>query len=241
MNTPQNVFKRYEEKFMLNEAQHKALMKNLGQHTTADSYGRHTISNLYFDTDNWELIRHSIEKPIYKEKLRLRCYGIPTPSDPVFIELKKKYDGIVYKRRAALPLKDASGYLTRSEPLNETGQILREINWFMKRYHPEPKVLIAYERLALFGNGDPNLRLTFDTDIRFRETVLDLSKGHWGQPLLPKGQILMEIKIPGAMPIWLGRILNELQLYPVSFSKYGQIYKTYLKYSNDQKGGIHCA
>lgn len=241
MNTHSDTFKRYEEKYLLNPNQHQKIMQALAGYAVADSYGQHTISNLYFDTDDWALIRHSIEKPVYKEKLRLRSYGIPRPSDPVFLELKKKFDGIVYKRRIQLTLTELRNYLAQGRQPGTQGQILKEIDWFMHRYHPEPKVMIAYERLALYGKDDPALRLTFDTGIRFRESVLDLSRGHWGKPLLPAGQVLLEIKIPGAMPVWLSHTLNDLNIFPVSFSKYGQIYKEHLIHGVKEKGGIHCA
>ncbi|WP_025435110.1 polyphosphate polymerase domain-containing protein [Peptoclostridium acidaminophilum] len=237
----QDVFRRYEKKYMLSEQQHKALMQNLDTYMTKDSYGFHTICNVYFDTASYELIRTSIEKPVYKEKLRLRSYGIPKPGDNVFVEIKKKFDGIVYKRRVQLSLDEALSFLTLSKQTTASSQILGEIDWFMKRYMPVPKVFIAYDRLALFGNEDANLRITFDQNIRFRECLLDPSKGSWGNHLLEPGKILMEIKIPGTMPIWLSQILAGLNIFPTSFSKYGNCYKQHLIYNTYQKGGINHA
>lgn len=182
MSGYQDVFKRYEQKYRLSALQHRRLMQALTHHMEPDQYGLHTIGNIYYDTADYSLIRHSIEKPLYKEKLRLRSYGIPGPTDGVFLELKKKYDGIVYKRRVQLPLREAERFVTPGQITGTQDQILKEIGWFRDRYRPEPKVFIAYERLALKGLEDPNLRITFDTDLRHRETLLDLSKGHWGQP-----------------------------------------------------------
>lgn len=237
----QDVFKRYEKKYMLNEQQHQALMQQLKGYMTKDRYGLHTIGNVYFDTENYELIRASLEKPVYKEKLRLRSYGVPKPGDNVFLELKKKFKGIVYKRRGQLTLEEAQRYLVLGEQPAGDSQIIHETDWFLKSYRPVPKVYIAYDRTALFGQEDENLRITFDQNIRFRESHLDLSKGHWGNPLLEPGKILMEIKIPGAMPLWLSRLLSGLEIFPTSFSKYGTCYKEHLICRVYQKGGISCA
>lgn len=196
---------------------------------TEDNYGLHTICSIYFDTDDNRLIRNSIEKPLYKEKLRLRSYGVPTNDDfEVFLELKKKYKGIVYKRRQALTLSAAKGYI-QNDLLPADSQIFREIDYFRSYYSAYPKIFIAYDRIAMAGNSDTNLRMTFDFRIRCRRNDLDLQAGDHGTELLSSGSVLMEIKIPGAMPIWLCSALSQLKLYPVSFSKYGQFYIKELK------------
>ncbi len=241
MSSYQDVFKRYEQKYRLSALQHRRLMQALARHMEPDQYGIHTIANIYFDTADYSLIRHSIEKPLYKEKLRLRRYGTPGPEDGVFLELKKKYDGIVYKRRVQVSLADAGRFVTPGQTAGHRDQILKEIGWFVERYRPEPKVFIAYERQALMGLEDPSLRLTFDTGLRWRETLLDLAKGHWGTPLLPAGEVLMELKAAGAMPLWLSRTLGSLGVYPASFSKYGQCYREHLVHPKHPQGGIHCA
>lgn len=241
MESYQGVFKRCEKKYLLNEHQLRELCKVLNSHMTLDDYGAHTISNVYLDTDDWALIRASVEKPLYKEKLRLRSYGIPSAEDPVFLELKKKFDGTVYKRRTQMTLTSMQHYLTRARNDEPAQQILNEISWFMDRYNPTPKVFIAYERRAYCGNHDPALRVTFDTGIRYRETALELSKGTWGTPILPRGTVLMEIKIAGAMPMWLGQALSQQGIFPTSFSKYGYIYQNYLSHDSANKGGTICA
>lgn len=175
----------------------------------------------------------SLEKPVYKEKLRLRSYGIPKAKDPVFLELKKKYKGIVYKRRIALSLE------AFQMGVFPEGQIPQEIAWFMQMYHnPEPVVYLAYDREAFSGSQDTGLRVTFDRNIRWRDHLLDLSKGCWGMPLLGN-EVLMEIKIPGAMPLWMCTIFSQLKIYPVSFSKYGTYYRDCL--SRQRKEIIPCA
>ena len=231
-----STFKRYEKKYMLTEETLKKLMPYIEEHMVPDKYERYDLSSIYFDTDDYRLIRNSIEKPVYKEKMRLRSYGIPTMNDTVFLELKKKYKGIVYKRRAAMSLSEAFEYLeTGKHPKNANEQIMNELDWFIKFYSPSPKAFIAYDRTAFSGKEDPNFRLTLDRNIRWRSTQLDLSKGDWGTLLIPKENVLMEVKIPGAMPMWLSKILSELEIFPSSFSKYGTCYKENLMNSTAPK------
>ncbi|MEL7568589.1 MAG: polyphosphate polymerase domain-containing protein [Dehalobacterium sp.] len=233
----QNIFERYEKKYLMDEQQYQALTNFLQGPMTANEYGRYTICNIYFDTPDYRLIRTSIEKPVYKEKLRLRSYGVPQNEDTVFVELKKKFKGIVYKRRVPMTLSEAGEYLNRGKQPNKPGQIIKEIDWFRNFYQCViPKLYLAYDRIAMESREDPDLRITFDTNIRWRESVLDLSKGVWGSTLLGEGQHLMEIKIPGSMPLWLSRGLTELKIFPTPYSKYGNCYKNYLIYSHEMGG-----
>lgn len=217
------TFERYEKKYLLSQDSFAKLQGRLACRLAPDAYGAYTVCNLYYDTPDYRLIRASIEGPDYKEKLRLRSYGVPSGQDPVFLELKKKCGGIVYKRRAALTLDRL-----RQGDMEES-QVLREIGWFMRLYRePVPRVYIAYDREAFLVREEPELRVTFDRNIRWRQSLLDLSKGAWGARLLPEGEVLMEIKVPGVMPVWLCHTLSELDIYPTSFSKYGMCYKTCL-------------
>lgn len=217
------TFERYEKKYLLSSDTCDTLRARLTPYLTADEYGRYTVCNLYYDTPDYRLIRASIEGPAYKEKLRLRSYGVPEAGDPVFLELKKKCAGVVYKRRASMTLET----LRKGEM--EADQVLKEIGWFMRIYeNPIPRVFIAYDREAFCGVEDPELRVTFDRNIRWRQSTLDLAKGAWGYPLLQQDEVLMEVKAPGAMPVWFCRLLSELEIYPTSFSKYGMCYKTCL-------------
>lgn len=221
----QEIFKRYEKKYLLTAAQYGALRRELDGAMTMDGYGRHTISNIYFDTETFALIRHSIEKPVYKEKVRLRAYGDVCEDSRVFVELKKKFDGIVYKRRAELSMAEAREYLYQGRYPSADSQILREIDYARRLYSLEPKLFIAYDRIALFGNEDGELRVTFDEKIRYRKTDLELLAGSCGEELLPAGSVLMEVKIPGAMPLWMSRLFSELAVFPTSYSKYGACYQ----------------
>lgn len=238
MSQIKSVFKRYEKKYLLNEKQYTAFTQFLENKMVSDQYGKYTISNIYYDTLNYQLIRASIAKPVYKEKLRLRSYGVPSENETVFVELKKKYNKVVYKRRVPMKLKDAKLYLDQGK-LNRSCQILNEINWFLNFYHPIPQIYIAYDRIAMSGKENPDLRITFDTNIRWRQSMLDLSKGSWGTHLLKEDEHLMEIKIPGAIPVWLSKGLDALNIFPTSYSKYGTCYKNFLV--KTMKGGACCA
>lgn len=227
----QEIFERYEKKYMLTMDAYRKLVPELMKHMTADRYGKYTISNIYFDTEDFRLIRESLAKPVYKEKLRLRLYGDAAEDGTVFAEIKKKYKGVVYKRRIPLSLKDARRYLVYGirpdldrRPFTER-QIFREVDYMKERYGLKPAVFIAYDRIAFAGTDDPELRVTFDNNIRCRRTELDLAKGKHGTQLLAPGTILMEVKIPGAMPLWMAKLFEDITKYEVSFSKYGTYYK----------------
>jgi hypothetical protein len=236
MGSYQGTFKRYEMKYLLDEKKYKQLRQRLQNMLNVDNFGKTTICNIYFDTPDHELIKTSLEKPIYKEKLRLRSYGTPYEGDTVFVELKKKYKGIVYKRREKMELFTAESYLYDMQPAEVQTQITKEIDWFMKSYRNlQPSMYISYNRIAMYGVEDPELRVTFDSNILWRDEELWLGCGEWGNPILLEGQRLMEIKIPGTMPVWMAHILDELEIYPTSFSKYGRGYLQSLEMKNNTK------
>ena len=238
----QTVFNRYEKKYLLTGDVYLRLRKALASHMQEDAYGVHTICNLYFDTEDRMLIRRSVEKPPYKEKLRIRSYGVPEENGKVFLEIKKKYRRVVNKRRIALPLKDAMLFVEkRALPAHiffdktalqedpdrvrfETTQILKELIQFQKRYDLTNGTFIAYDRLALSGKQD-GFRVTFDKNIRYRTRMVNLSNGDYGTHILPEGCRLMETKVMGATPLWFSELLSGLQIYPTSFSKYGNVYR----------------
>lgn len=218
-------FERIEKKYLVSGEKYKMLREKLEDHMMVDEYGLSTICNIYYDTENYELIRRSIEKPAYKEKLRLRSYGVPTEDTKTFVEIKKKWDGVVYKRRVEMPMAESRAYLNEGMEPRKDGQIKREIDYFLDFYKPVPKMYIAYDRIAMYGKEDPSLRITLDFRIRYRLDDLDLTKGDHGTLVLNEDDVLMEIKVGGAYPLWLVDILSELEIYQVSFSKYGTAYK----------------
>lgn len=240
MASTQYSFERREEKYFLTPAQYAQLLTTLHGHMRADEHGQYTICSLYFDTPDFRLIRTSLEKPYYKEKLRVRSYGTPTPDGRVFVELKKKVGGIVYKRRIDLPAGRADAFL-RGE-ISVPGQIAREISWFQGIYRAQPCVLIAYDRTAFAGVAEPGLRVTFDTGIRWRTERLTLTAGDGGAPLLADNRILMELKTPDACPLWLSRTLTQTGARATSFSKYGTCYREHLAAGVKQcKEALHSA
>ena len=231
------VFNRYEHKYKLNKAQFDEIIKVLDEHMELDKYNKdhktYTIANIYYDTEDNELIRRSLSKPEYKEKLRLRSYGVPGKDDKVFLEIKKKYDGIVNKRRTTLKLDEAYDFVkTGIKPLQKdymNAQVVNEISYFLKNYNLVPKVYIAYDRLAYFEKDNPDLRISFDINIRSRRYDVALEKGDYGDMLLDDGVYLMEIKTGKAKPMWLCSELSRLGIIRESVSKYGTEYTRYIK------------
>lgn len=223
-------FERHEKKYVLSKEQANLALAALLNHMCVDEYDKHTILSLYFDTDDYTLIHKSIQKPAYKEKLRLRSYGVPGIGDTVFLELKKKFNKVTYKRRMPLHYKKPGDYLLHDDPPagGEDRQVREEIDYFFSVYRPEPKALVIVDRIAMFGKEDSELRITIDSDIRFRLDDLDPANGDHGTLLLPNGESVMEIKCIGNMPFWLTRLLSDNRIYPGSFSKYGTVYREHI-------------
>ncbi len=216
------IFQRVEKKYMLTREQYEYLINAISPYMAPDQYGETEIRNIYFDNADNELIETSLLKPTYKEKLRLRSYGVPDMDSTVFFEIKKKYRGIVYKRRISMKLKEAYAYIDGGKlPESIEGNIPTEIDYMMNRYSLTPKAFISYKRVAWTCESDPDLRITFDRDITSRYDDTRLESTADGHKILPKDTVLMEIKIPGAMPLWLAHILSEKNIFPHSFSKFG--------------------
>ena len=231
----QRTFYRFEKKYLLTRFAYRRLQNLLVGRMVQDEYGLYTISSVYFDTDAYDIIRTSVQRPIFKEKLRLRWYGEPGGQCPMFWELKRKYHGKVYKRRIPAQPGNASRLLKPAGMQAGDGQIAREVDWFVQRYAPVPKLLLAYDREAFVSPIDAGLRVTFDHNIRWRDADFSLSRGSYGTPLFPDDRVLMEVKACGNLPKWLSDLLAAEKLYPSSFSKYGTWYEqVYL-----QKGSKH--
>ncbi len=220
----QNIFKRFELKYLINKEQKARLLELTCEHMALDKYGKTLIRNIYFDTDDYRLIRRSIEKPAYKEKLRVRSYGEKRENEPVFVELKKKYEQIVYKRRISLSEDEALRWLL-GEACPVDTQITREIDYFKKHYAPlYPKVYLSYERDAYYELGG-ELRVTFDENIRAGEYSLNFDPEGDTELVIDPELSVMEIKCSGGIPLWMVRVLSAEKIYKTSFSKYGEAYK----------------
>ncbi len=219
-----SVMKRYEMKYLLNGEQTRLLREKLQGHMRIDQYGKTSIASLYYDTPTYRLIRESLRKPAFKEKLHLRSYGLATESSPVFLELKRKACGVVYKRRIQTTVPLAQAFFTEADD-PRGGQINRELAAFRDHYQTlEPACLIIYDRTAYF-EPDGDLRLTIDENPRYRVDDLTLTKSMDGVPLLEPGRTILEIKVQNAMPLWLTAILAECGVSKGSFSKYGEAYR----------------
>lgn len=222
----QSTFKRYELKYLMNRQQKEQILHAMEQYMMLDDYGRTTIRNIYFDTDNYRLIRHSLEKPAYKEKLRVRSYQAVTKEQPVFVELKKKYKHVVYKRRLVCTEEEMKHYFLNGKPLPDDSQIGNEIRYFWNYYRNlHPVVFLSYEREAYYALDGSDFRVTFDENILYRERDLSLESEIYGSPVLKENQTLMEIKTSGGMPLWMCDVLTKNHLFQTSFSKYGSAYQ----------------
>jgi len=222
------VMKRYELKYLLSGEQTEYLRRSLQGHMEPDSFGLSSIASLYYDTPDFRLIRASVEKPPFKEKIRLRSYGLATDSSPVFLELKRKAYGIVYKRRVQSTIPLVEKFFAGEGDICAGGQINREITTFRDHYRTlVPACLIIYDRTAYFEPGG-DLRLTIDLNPRYRAEDLTLTKSMEGISLLPEGWTVLEVKVQQAMPLWLTKILSDGRIYKGSFSKYGEAYRQQL-------------
>ncbi len=230
-----NTFERMEKKVVVPTVLVPELQSRITPYMEPDAYNvggkPYMICNLYFDDEADDIIRTSVEKPWYKEKLRLRAYGVPTPDTKVFLEIKKKCNKVGTKRRVKFTLREANAYL-------ETGvhpeglpyideQVLREIDYYRSHEKVFPKIYVSYLRNAYFGKEDPEFRVTFDSDILTRRYDLDLEKGRYGDPVLSPGRTLMEVKFPGAVPLWFARVMSDCGLSFHTFSKVGTDFKLY--------------
>jgi len=229
VQNPVVVMKRYELKYIISPEQEEYFRGRLEGHMQVDQFGLTSIASLYYDTPDYRLINASIEKPPFKEKMRLRSYGLATDTSPVFLELKRKAYGIVYKRRVQSTIPLVKKFFDGEGDICAGGQINREITYFRDLYgNLAPACLIIYDRTAFFEPGG-DLRLTIDNDPRYRTEDLDLRISMDGISLLPKGYSILEIKVQEAMPLWLTKILDDGKIYKNSFSKYGEAYKMQAK------------
>ena len=222
------VMKRYELKYLLDAAQTEYLRERLRGYMEADSYGKTSIASLYYDTPTYRLIRTSVEKPEFKEKIRLRSYGIATEESPVYLELKRKAYGVVYKRRVETTIPLVKKFFSGEGDICAPGQINREITAFRDYYKTlVPSCMIIYDRTAYF-EPEGDLRLTIDEDPRYRTDDLTLTRSMDGVSLLGEGRTILEIKVQESVPLWLCEILSAGGIRKGSFSKYGEAYRQQL-------------
>ena len=238
VQNPVVVMKRFELKYIISAEQEARLLEGLKGHMEPDEFGRTSIASLYYDTPEYRLINASIEKPSFKEKMRLRSYGLATEESPVFLELKRKAYGIVYKRRVQTTVPLGRKFFAGEGEICAEGQINREITYFRDFYGDlAPSCLIICERTA-YAESDGDLRVTVDNAPRYRTEKLDLTTSMDGSPLLPEGYSILEIKVQEAMPLWLCRLLDREKIFKNSFSKYGEAYKRQMSKITAQKAPV---
>lgn len=224
--TFQTRFKRYELKYLMTVTQKEQLLEVMKTYMKLDQYGHSIIRNIYYDTDTYRLIRRSLEKPVYKEKLRVRSYVKASGKSSVFVELKKKYKSVVYKRRIAMSKQQAIDWLSGKISCPIESQISREIDYFCSFYETlHPSVCLSYEREAFYSLKGDDFRVTFDENILYRENDLSLEAEIYGTPLLRDDLVLMELKTSGGIPLWMTHFLTEQHIQKTSFSKYGTAYQ----------------
>lgn len=234
----QTIFKRYEYKYLVTTEQKNEIIKRMSKYMKPDKYSHATIRNIYFDTDNYLLIRRSIEKPVYKEKLRIRCYENPGHDGNVFVELKKKYKSVVYKRRITLSEREAMSWVCNKNDCHKTAQIKDEIDYFINFYNTlHPAVFLSYDREAYAAKDGSDFRITFDRNILCRQCELSLCSDVYGTPILPQNLSVMEIKCSGGIPLWMTALLTQERIYKTPFSKYGTAYKQ-LIFNKDNSMGV---
>ncbi|MBQ3325994.1 polyphosphate polymerase domain-containing protein [Candidatus Saccharibacteria bacterium] len=217
------IFRRTETKYILTEKQVQNLMWLIEPHLKKDRYFKGTNCSIYFDNDSRYLAIHSLEKPLYKEKIRIRSYGVPRLEDTVFIEIKKKYKGIGNKRRVAVKLSDFYNYLKTGDLKAVSPIIKSELDECFKRYNLKPTMFLAYDRTSYNDKENPLFRLTFDRNIRSRNNRLRLEEGDDGEQFFNSGAVVMEVKALGSYPLYFVKALSKLKIYPQSFSKYGRV------------------
>ena len=231
----QQIFRRKETKYLLTEQQVADLICLIEPNLKKDKYFKGTNCSIYFDSKNRYLAIHSLEKPLYKEKVRVRSYGVPNLNDTVFLEIKKKYNGIGNKRRIPIKLNDFYYYLETGELENSTKATKKELDVCINRYNLKPTLFLAYDRHSYCGKDDKSFRLTFDRNVRSREDNLRLEKGDHGEKYFDDNTVVMEVKALGAYPMFFVRALSQLKIYPASFSKYGRVTEKILSSKNNAK------
>lgn len=222
-----DTFERVEHKYLLTKHDANMLYSQIKDYIQDDMYPQYSLHNIYLDSSDYTMISRSIEGPQYKEKLRIRSYGDPDENSFIYVEMKKKYAGIVYKRRIQIKENELCDFLNGS--LTFDNQILHEIEYMEHIYHPSPKIFIGYDRRAFQGKYENDVRITFDTNIRYRLDHLSLHDDYPDEYLLRNDQCLLEVKVKDRYPLWLSHALTSMHLTRTSFSKYGTIYTNILK------------
>ncbi|QHF55620.1 MULTISPECIES: polyphosphate polymerase domain-containing protein [Streptococcus] len=226
----QKEFKRVETKYLISNHQRRQLLSDLGKHMEADDFAQSTITSLYFDTEQFDMIQDSLAKKYGKEKVRLRTYEMESDLDmPAFLEIKQKIDGVGYKYRIkTTPRQAAILMASDADKVVEDKRLASQLEKLHQRYGViKPSMLIAYKRLSFRGKKDKSVRVTLDMNMTYAVVNQLTMIGHESFPLLPDQQLIMEVKVAEQIPDWLENILHQYKLEKNSFSKYGHAYGLY--------------
>ncbi len=223
------IFKRKEQKYLITLDQYSLLLEQIMPYMRSDKFGvdgRYIVSSLYFDSDDHNIYFETKNKLTFRQKLRLRTYNETGIDETAFFEVKQKHNNVVNKRRMLLPLEEAYHYLEKGDKKHlkdfhtSNLQVLREIDHFRTLYKLKPEMVVSYERHALHGIDNPDLRITFDFNLRCRNDDLLLEHGSDGEQFIDNNLIVLEVKVNDSVPLWLTRILQALQCEQRSASKY---------------------
>ena len=228
-------FRRVEKKYIIDKKQYELIKESIKEQMELDPHGRSTICNLYLDTDDYALIKNSLQRPIYKDKVRIRSYNLADKKSEVYVEVKKKYDGVVSKRRIKANLEDVEAYLNGAEIPQADTQVAKELDYYFKYYKLKPTAYITYHREAYYAKNDYGFRITFDTNIQARDYDLSLDKGIYGTRIFDEDKVLMEVKTLGGIPMWFVKMMSEYEIRPGHFSKYGATYLQIIKEKEELK------
>jgi hypothetical protein len=223
------IFKRKEQKYLITSDQYFLLLEHILPYMRPDRFGldgRYTITSLYFDSDDHKIYFETKNKLKFRQKLRLRVYDEADLASTAFFEVKQKHKKVVNKRRMLLPLEEAYRYLNENPALplehynTSNPQVFREIDYFLKLYGLRPEMVVSYDRHALHCIEDPDLRITFDLNLRCRNDDLFVEHGPYGENFIDPDLVVLEVKINDSVPLWLTRILQALYCEQRSASKY---------------------
>lgn len=224
-------FNRFELKYLLPIEHAGEFKKAIKSFLHVDSFGeegQYALTSLYYDTPDHRFYWEKIDGIKVRRKLRIRHYETRdaiTPETPVFVEIKKRIDRVIIKKRAKMPYKDAVNLCNEGimpakfDPKDK--KTLEEVQSMFHTYPLRPTLITSYFRHALIGTHyDLGLRVTFDTNIRFRDHDLDLTSKNRGKFIIPPNIALMEIKANGAIPYWLTEMIGAHNIRLIRVSKY---------------------
>ena len=225
---PIEIFSRREQKYLITQWQYLQLVENILPYMRPDKYGvegRYSVTSLYFDNDDQDIYFETKNKLKYRQKLRLRVYDDTDRNGTAFFEVKQKHNKVVNKRRLVMPLSEAYRYLNNdAEELSSyetsNGQVLKEIDHFKRFYDLQPEMIVSYNRHAFHGVTDPELRITFDLDLKCRNEDLALENGSYGHNFIDENLVVLEVKVNDSVPLWLTRHLQDLDCEQRSASKF---------------------